>query len=60
MSSLGVSFFMPQPENNRPGIAEVKTLADNTHHSRVPLFVRMIYRPHNFFDDGGQFEEKMA
>jgi hypothetical protein len=29
-----ISFFTPQPENNRPGIAEIKALADNTHSTK--------------------------
>jgi hypothetical protein len=33
-----ISFFMPQPENNRPGIAEVKTLTDNAHNTKFYFF----------------------
>jgi hypothetical protein len=47
-----ISFFMPQPENNRPSITEVKTLADDTHSTEFYFFVRG-FIAHNFSDDGG-------
>jgi len=49
---VSISFFMSQPENNRPGIAEIKTLADNTHSIKFYFFVRR-FIAHNFSDDGG-------
>jgi hypothetical protein len=39
---VNISFFMPQSENNRPSIAEVKTLADNTHSTKFYDFVSKI------------------
>jgi hypothetical protein len=47
---VSISFFMPQPENNRPGIAEVKILAENTHSTEFFFFVR-IFIAHIFSDD---------
>ena len=37
---VNISFFMP--ENNSPSIAEVKTLADNTHSTKFYDFVSRI------------------
>ena len=47
-----ISFFTPQPENNGPGIAEVKTLTDNTHSTKFYFFLGR-FIAHNFSDDGG-------
>ena len=49
---VSISFLMPQPENNRPGIAEVKTLTDNTNNTEFFFFVRR-FIAHIFSDDEG-------
>jgi hypothetical protein len=47
-----ISFFTPQPENYGPGIAEVKTLADNAHNTQFHFFLGRFIAD-NFSDDGG-------